>query len=270
MTKPLPRDHARDNGYFVHDHSQRGASVLVLGGTGEGRELAGQLAALGRPVISSLAGRVSAPLLPAGEVRIGGFGGVDGLTEYLRAQQFSAVVDATHPFAARITQNAATACAATGTPLLVLRRPPWTPVDGDHWTTVPDLRAAASMVSLLPADNVVLLTIGRQGVDAFAAAPQRFWLRAVDPPDAPVPAGCDLIIDRGPFTQDGELELLQRLAVDLLVTKNSGGPMTVAKLTAARILGLPVLMIERPALPGGVRVVDDVPTALAWTTRAGS
>jgi precorrin-6A/cobalt-precorrin-6A reductase len=268
MTTPIPRDHARDRGYFVHDHGQRGAAVLVLGGTGEARELAGELATLGRPVISSLAGRVSAPRLPAGEVRIGGFGGIDGLTEYLRTQQFSAVVDATHPFAARITQNAATACAATGTPLLVLRRPPWTPVDGDHWTAVPDLPAAASMVGLLPADNVVLLTVGRQGIDAFAAAPQRFWLRCVDRPARPMPAVCDLILDRGPFTQDGELELLQRLAVDLLVTKNSGGPMTVAKLTAARILGLPVLMIERPALPGGVRVVHDVPSALAWATQS--
>jgi precorrin-6A/cobalt-precorrin-6A reductase len=260
-----PRDHARNYGDFVHDHGEkRAGAVLVLGGTGEGRELAGQLAAFGRPVISSLAGRVSQPRLPAGPVRVGGFGGVDGLAEYLRAEHISAVIDATHPFAARITQNAADACAATGTALLVLRRLPWTPVDGDHWTPVGDLAAAASIVGRLPPDDVVLLTVGRQGVEAFSALLQRFWLRAVDPPDGPTPARCDLLLDRGPFTLDGELELLQRLAIDLLVTKNSGGAMTVAKLTAARTLGLPVLMVERPALPDGVQVVTDVPAALAW------
>jgi precorrin-6A/cobalt-precorrin-6A reductase len=238
--------------------------VLVLGGTSEGRELAGQLAAFGRPVISSLAGRVSEPRLPAGQVRIGGFGGVDGMAEYLREERVSAVVDATHPFAARISQNAASACAVTGTPLLVLRRPPWTPVDGDNWTAVGDLAAAASIVGRLQPDDVVLLTVGRQGIGAFTALPQRFWLRSVDPPDEPAPARCDLILDRGPFTLDGELELLQRLAIDLVVTKNSGGELTGAKLTAARTLGLPVIVVERPALPDGVQVVTDVPAALAW------
>jgi precorrin-6A/cobalt-precorrin-6A reductase len=238
--------------------------VLILGGTTEGRELAAGLELLDRAVISSLAGRVSAPRRPPGEVRTGGFGGVEGLSEYLRAERISTVVDATHPFAARITENAAIACVQTRTPLLVLRRPPWTPAAGDRWTTVPDLAAAASLVGLRPTDDVVLLTIGRQGVGAFAALPQRFWIRAVDPPDGARPARCELILDRGPFARAGELSLLQRLRVDLLVTKNSGGPMTVAKLGAARTLGLPVLMIERPRLPNAVRVVDDVPAALAW------
>jgi precorrin-6A/cobalt-precorrin-6A reductase len=239
--------------------------VLVLGGTAEGRELATTLNQAGRPVISSLAGRISSPRLPPGEVRTGGFGGVDGLADFLREQRISAVIDATHPFAARITASAVAACARTGTPLLVLRRPPWTPVDGDHWTPVPDLDAAASMVGPLPPDDVVLLTIGRQAVTAFAGLPQRFWLRAVEAPDGLLPARCELILDRGPFTLDGELELLQRLAVDVLVTKNSGGPMTVAKLGAARTLGLPVVMVERPALPAGLALVDDVAAALAWT-----
>jgi precorrin-6A/cobalt-precorrin-6A reductase len=238
--------------------------VLVLGGTAEGRELAAALQAAGRPVISSLAGRVSSPRRPAGEVRVGGFGGIDGLSDYLRSQRISAVVDATHPFAARITGNAVAACDRTGTPLLVLRRPSWTPTDGDTWTTVADLTAAAAAVRRLDPDTAVLLTIGRQGIGAFAHAPQRFWLRAVDPPDGPAPDRCELILDRGPFTLAGEVDLLRRLAIDLLVTKNSGGPMTEAKLTAARHLGLPVLLVARPALPDGVSTVADVPAALTW------
>ena len=129
---------------------------------------------------------------------------------------------------------------------------------------VKDLDAAASTIGRQPPDDVILLTTGRQGVAAFAGLPQRFWLRAVDPPDGPRPARCELILDRGPFVLDGELELLQRLAVDLLVTKNSGGALTEAKLTAARMLGLPVLMLERPPLPDGVQVVSDVPAALSW------
>jgi precorrin-6A/cobalt-precorrin-6A reductase len=238
--------------------------ILVLGGTAEGRELAAALTAAGHPVISSLAGRVSAPRRPVGEVRIGGFGGVPGLTNYLVQQQIDAVVDATHPFAARITANAVQACAGTGTPLLALQRPPWTPVDGDNWTTVPDLDAAAAELQRFNPRASVLLAIGRQGVGAFREAPQRFWLRAIDPPDDPRPARCELILDRGPFTLGGELELFRRLSIDLLVTKNSGGPMTAAKLTAARRLYLPVLVIDRPAAPEGLAAVSTVPAALTW------
>jgi precorrin-6A/cobalt-precorrin-6A reductase len=239
--------------------------VLILGGTAEGRILATELAAAGVAVVSSLAGRVSAPRLPPGEVRVGGFGGAAGLADYLAAQQISAVVDATHPFAARITANAATACAGTGTPLLVLRRPPWIATDGDRWTTVPDLPAAATTLADHGPEAAVLLTVGRQGVDAFSTAPQRFWLRAVDPPQARLPARTEVVLDRGPFTVDGELALLKRFSIDVLVTKNSGGPMTVAKLVAARALGLPVIVVDRPALPPDVQVADDVRTALEWT-----
>jgi precorrin-6A/cobalt-precorrin-6A reductase len=245
-------------------HKSRSGPVLVLGGTSEGRELAAGLVPAGRAVVSSLAGRVASPRLPPGEVRVGGFGGVDGLAEYLRAQRISAVIDATHPFAARITGNAAAACARTGTPLLVLRRPAWTPVAGDRWTTVADLPTAASSVASLDPDSRVLLTTGRQGAAVFAAAPQRFWLRSVDPPEGPRPARCELILERGPFTVDGELGLFRELAIDVLVTKNSGGPMTRAKLFAARQLGLPVLVVDRPALPDGVLVVDTVAAGLAW------
>jgi precorrin-6A/cobalt-precorrin-6A reductase len=223
-----------------------GGTVLVLGGTGEGRELADRLAGAGVRVISSLAGRVSTPRRPAGQVRTGGFGGADGLAEYLARQEISAVVDATHPFAAQITANAVTACARTGTPLLGLRRPPWVPRELDRWTAVPDLDSAAT------------------GVAAFAASGQRFWLRAVEPPDGPGPARLDLILDRGPFRVEAEIALMQRLSIDVVVTKNSGGPMTAAKLTAARELGLPVVVVDRPALPPGGRTVSTVAAALTW------
>ncbi len=240
--------------------------VLVLGGTTEGRTLATELVAAAVPVVSSLAGRVSAPRLPPGAVRVGGFGGSEGLAEYLADHRISAVVDATHPFAARITANANAACARTGTPLLVLRRAPWTAAERDRWTIVSSLPSAATELDRYDADARVLLTVGRQGVDAFALASQQLWLRSVDPPDAPLPARTELIRDRGPFTIDGELLLLRRLSIDVLVTKNSGGSMTAAKLAAARQLGLPVIVVARPPLPPGVRVVDDVPTALNWLT----
>lgn len=254
---------------MIFDNLAPPGPTLVLGGTAEGRVLATELVAAGVPVISSLAGRVATPRLPPGTVRVGGFGGPDGLAEYLAEQQISAVVDATHPFAAGITANAAAACAQTGTPLLVLRRPPWTATDGDRWTMTPDLPSAAMALANHDPDAAVLLTIGRQGVAAFSSAPQRFWLRAVDPPDGPLPARTEVILDRGPFTVEDEKLLLQRLSVEVLVTKNSGGTMTAAKLTAARELGLPVIMIERPSLPADVQVVDDVRTALTWLHPAG-
>jgi len=275
MATSGPDGRRRDHRAVTSRALDSSGPVLVLGGTAEGRELATALAVAGRAVISSLAGRVADPRLPAGEVRSGGFGGVHGLAAFIAERQVSAVVDATHPFAARITGNAVAACDVTGTPLLMLRRPAWTPSPEDDWTTVPDLAAAAGAVARRDRETAVLLTVGRQGLEAFAGAPQRFWLRAVDPPTGPRPARCELILARGPFSVDGELELLQRLAIDLLVTKNSGGPMTSAKLTAARRLGLPVLMVDRPALPasaGGRRfdVVPDVPAALAWLTHRHS
>ena len=238
--------------------------VLVLGGTGEGRELANRLTERGVPVVSSLAGRVSAPRLPRGEVRVGGFGGPDGIAKYLAAEQVSAVVDATHPFAARITGNAVAATSRTGTPLLLLRRPPWTPAAGDQWITVADLPSAATALTNFDAEARVLLTVGRQGVHAFAELPQQFWLRAVDPPEGPLPARLEVILDRGPFHLASERVLLKDLSIDVLVTKNSGGPMTAAKLVAARERGLPVIVVDRPPLPADVQVVSDVPAALDW------
>lgn len=237
--------------------------ILVLGGTTEGRELAEQCVRQGIPVVSSLAGRVSNPRRPPGPVRVGGFGGADGLATYLTQQSISAVVDATHPFAARITANAATACRRTGVPLVVLNRPAWVAEEGDTWHPVGDLTGAATVIGELTGpDGHVLLTTGRQETAPFAALPQWFWLRAVEPPEGPLPVRCRTLLARGPFRLDDEIALLRDLAIDVVVTKNSGGP-TAAKLTAARERGVPVVMVERPPLPAGVTVVADVPTALA-------
>ncbi|MFB6892265.1 cobalt-precorrin-6A reductase [Kitasatospora sp. NPDC056327] len=241
------------------------AHVLLLGGTTEARLLAAALAAdsSGLRVTSSLAGRVAEPRLPAGEVRIGGFGGPDGLAAWLRAERVTAVVDATHPFAAAMSGNAAGAAAATGVPLLALRRPGWAEVPGDRWHRVPSLDAAAALLPAL--GRRVLLTSGRQGIGAFAHLDGlHFTARSVDPPEPPLPASLDVLLDRGPFSLDGERALLRGHRIDVVVTKDSGGAATAPKLTAARELGLPVVVVERPPLPPGVPAVPDVPAALAW------
>jgi precorrin-6A/cobalt-precorrin-6A reductase len=236
--------------------------ILILGGTSEARELAAQLAAAGTDVISSLAGRVSAPRLPTGRVRIGGFGGAAGLAEYLNAEGITRVVDATHPFAATITANAATAATTAGVPLLVLRRPAW---DADpSWDTVPDIQAAAAAVRTWRGDNV-FLTTGRRDLAAFAADDRhRFLVRTVDPPDGPVPPRMTLILDRGPYTVESETRLMREHGIGLLVTKNSGGPMTEAKLRAARNLEVHVVMVARPPLPPKTEAVTTVAEAARW------
>lgn len=240
--------------------------ILILGGTGEARALAGELAS--RPelaVVSSLAGRVRAPSLPAGSVRVGGFGGVDGLAGYLRDRRVDAVVDATHPFAATITASAVAASARTGVPLLALRRPGWTPGPEDRWTWVDTLAEAAGALAGL--GERVFLTTGRLGLGEFAALDGHWFLvRSVDPPQPPVPRRMRVLLDRGPFTVDGERALLTEHRIDVLVTKDSGGQMTAAKLTAARQLRVPVVIQARPPAP-------DVPTettvvgAVRWLDR---
>jgi precorrin-6A/cobalt-precorrin-6A reductase len=239
------------------------AGVLVLGGTGEARRLAAALAR--RPdvrVVSSLAGRVTDPRLPEGEVRVGGFGGPDRLALWLREQGIQAVVDATHPFAERITASAVQATAAAGVPLLVLRRPGWTPGAGDDWHWASSLQEAAALLPGL--GRRVFLTTGRQGLPAFAGLDDLWFLiRTVDPPEPPLPYGFHLLLDRGPYTLDGELSLMRDHRVDVLVTKDSGGTMTMAKLAAARDLGLPVVVVRRPPLPE-VPSVETVEDTLAW------
>ena len=236
--------------------------ILILGGTGEARELAAELVAAGVDVLSSLAGRVRQPRLPDGPVRVGGFGGPAGLAEFLRAERITAVIDATHPFAGAITANAAQAAAQVGVPLLVLRRAEW--VATPSWDVVPDIGAAAAAVRAWPGESV-FLTTGRRDLDVFAADDRhRFLVRAVDPPDGPVPLRMTLVLDRGPYTVRGESALMREHGVGLLVTKNSGGPMTAAKLEAARDLGVRIVMVRRPPLPAGSVAVTTVAAAVRW------
>ncbi|MFJ4690309.1 cobalt-precorrin-6A reductase [Streptomyces sp. NPDC088766] len=238
------------------------AHVLVLGGTTEARELAAALAARpGVRVTSSLAGRVSRPGALVGDVRSGGFGGADGLAAWLAEHAVDAVVDATHPFAAGITANAARAATAAGRPLTVLRRPGWRPGPGDRWHPVGSLAEAAQLLPRL--GGRVLLTTGRLGLVAFAhLTGQHFVVRSVEPPAPPMPPDTELVLARGPFTVTDELALLREHRIDVLVTKDSGGAATAAKLTAARRLGLPVVVVRRPPLPEGVTAVPDVAGAL--------
>lgn len=213
--------------------------VLILGGTTEARALAGLLHPRVR-VTSSLAGRVARPRLPEGEVRIGGFGGADGLAAWLGEHAVDAVIDATHPFAERISFHAARAAATAHVPLLALRRPGWVPEEGDDWRDAGSLAEAAAALDGL--GDRVFLTTGRMGLAAFADRPEWFLIRSVDAPGAPVPARAEILLDRGPFTLDGERELLRRHRIDVLVTKDSGGTATAPKLTAAREAGVPVVI----------------------------
>lgn len=236
--------------------------ILILGGTAEARQLADALVANGIAVTSSLAGRVTNPRLPRGEVRIGGFGGATGLVEWMRVHDVRCVVDATHPFAARISEHAAAACARTGTPLLALIRPGWSERPGDRWFWVGEPAAAAEAIPAL--GSRVLLTTGRQGLAAFAGLDQTWFLiRCVDRPEPPLPPRHELLLDRGPYTLAGELGLIDAHRIDLVVTKDSGGEHTVAKLDAARQRGLPVVIVRRPARPEAQRVAT-VAAALDW------
>ncbi|OFE17847.1 precorrin-6A reductase [Humibacillus sp. DSM 29435] len=240
--------------------------VLVLGGTGEARSLAAVLVGEGWSVVSSLAGRVSAPALPVGELRTGGFGGVEGLMVYLAAEPIAAVVDATHPFAANITAHAAQAATASGVPLLRLQRPGWSThelASTFHWVdSVGEARVAAEP------HRRPFLTTGRQQLHEFAGWHDRYVLaRVVDPPDWVVPATWEVLRARGPYTHAAELDLMSSRAIDVLVTKDSGGPLTEAKLRAATDLDVAVVVVRRPALPTGLVVVDTVGAARDWLQR---
>ena len=238
--------------------------VLILGGTTEARGLAERL--VGRAdcdVISSLAGRVANPRLPTGQVRIGGFGGATGLASWIDREGIRAVIDATHPFAATISWNAAAAAAASHVPLLALRRAAWVPGEDDQWHGVASLEDAARMLPDLGRRH--FLTIGRQGVSCFADVRDAWFLvRSVDPPEEPTPPQMELLLDRGPYSMDAEIALMRARTVDTVITKNSGGEATAAKLAGARELGLPVVMLQRPATPVGVPEVSDVPGAVEW------
>ncbi|MEU1875045.1 cobalt-precorrin-6A reductase [Streptomyces sp. NPDC019793] len=253
--------------------------VLILGGTTEARRLAELLAAApagpaGRAgpvpelrVTNSLAGRVAAPRTPPGELRVGGFGGAEGLAAWLRAHTVDLLVDATHPFAGTIPFHAAHAAATARVPLLALRRPGWRRGEGDVWHEAGSLTEAAALLPGL--GRRIFLTTGRTGLAAFAQLAEPWFLvRSVDAPEAPGPPRMEVLLDRGPFTLDGERELLRRHRIDVLVTKDSGGAATAPKLTAAREAGLPVVVVRRPPVPGGVPVVAEPEQAARWVRAA--
>ncbi len=244
--------------------------VLVLGGTGEARELAGRLTQRRDvEVVSSLAGRVAAPRLPAGEVRVGGFGGASGMAQWLTSHAVDVVIDATHPFASTITEHAAEAAAQTHVALLRLHRPAWVAKEGDRWLPVASVGAAARRVAEV--GTRALLATGRQDVPAFASvADVWFLIRCIDPPAGALPPRHEVLLARGPFDLAAERELLRRHGIDVVVTKNSGGAATRAKLDAARRLGLPVVIVERPALLPGVATVSSVDAAIAWLSQGQS
>lgn len=236
--------------------------ILILGGTADASALAKLLAGDSRfqPTLS-FAGRTASPAAPPIPYRIGGFGGWEGLAAYLRAEGVRAVVDATHPFAARISANAVKAAEAAGVPLASLIRPAWARQEGDRWISVPTPEAAAE--ALGPTPRIVFLATGRLELPAFAAAPHHHYIaRVIDHPgDVALPRRLDFIYDRGPFDPAAEQRLLAERRAEVVVSKNSGGAATYGKIEAARALSLPVVMIERPDKPAG-RAVGSASEAL--------
>jgi precorrin-6A/cobalt-precorrin-6A reductase len=238
--------------------------LLILGGTGEAIELARQAVILpGLEVITTLAGRTHTPQAVAGNLRIGGFGGEAGLEAYLQAEQIDLLIDATHPFAAQISWNAAGAAMKVGIPWLMLIRPEWERLPQDDWIEVERIEAA---VMAIPAGaKRIFLTIGRQQLALFDSLTDKWCLmRSIDPPDSGIllPPG-EVLLDRGPFSLEQELKLLGDYRIDAIVSKNSGGDATYAKIIAARELGLPVVMVQRPIVPEG-DIVADVSGAIKW------
>ncbi|MER8952382.1 cobalt-precorrin-6A reductase [Mesorhizobium sp. M0833] len=224
--------------------------ILILGGTTEARQLAGKLAARADiSVMLSLAGRTENPAAQGVPVRVGGFGGAGGLAAYLRQNKIDLLIDATHPYAARISANAAEAARMTGVPIVALRRPGWEAVEGDRWMLVDTVASAVTALGSVP--RRVFLALGRQEVAAFEAAPRHHYLiRSVDPvePRLAVPDAAYLLA-RGPFHEVDERALLESRGIEVVVSKNSGGEATYGKIAAARALGVEVVMIRRPALP---------------------
>ena len=239
--------------------------MLILGGTGEAMTLAAALRDDARYAATySLAGATRTPALPGIARRIGGFGGASGLAAWLREQAIAALVDATHPYAVRISANAVAAAATTAIPLLRIGRPPWSAQPGDRWIAVEDPAAAAAALGDTP--RRVLLTIGSKTLAAFREAAQHcYWVRCIDPPEPGLlPPGATLLLARPPFALADERALLARHGIDIVVTKNSGGDATAPKLQAAREAGIEVVMIRRPDAAHAPATVPDAAAALRW------
>ena len=219
--------------------------------------------------VVSFAGRVARPLRQPLPQRVGGFGGADGLADYLRAEKITHVIDATHPFASQMSHNAVRACVKAGVPLLALTRPAWTPKDGDRWQNVPDIAGAVTALDRLPAR--VMLAVGRMHLADFAPNPQHFYLlRLVDPPVGALPfPTAEVIVDRGAFDAASDQQLMEDHRIDLVVSKNAGGTGAYAKIEAARALGLPVIMIDRPAQPKRAEATE-IAAVFDWIAHAGT
>jgi len=242
--------------------------ILILGGTTQARRLAERLGERADMAVTvSLAGRTTAPAAQGAPVRIGGFGGAEGLAQYLSTERVDALIDATHPYAAIISANAAAAAAATRVPLLALRRPPWAPLPGDRWIEVAD--AAAAVEALGEAPRRVFVTLGKTEIGTFAQAPQHYYLvRSVEPVDPPLAVPhASYVTGRGPFTESDDQALLVAYAIDVVVAKNSGGSATYGKIAAARMLSLPVILLRRPLLPE-VATVETVADVVTWLDHA--
>jgi precorrin-6A/cobalt-precorrin-6A reductase len=243
-------------------------NVLILGGTTEARELAAALSDREFATTVSLAGRTAEPAAQGVPVRVGGFGGADGLAQYLRAERVDFLIDATHPYADTISANAALAAAQTSTPILGLRRPPWVATAGDFWVEVAGSDGAVRALGRSP--RSVFLAVGRQELLPFRSAPHHHYvIRSVDPVDPPLDVPhAQYIIARGPFSEAADHELLQSFSINAIVAKNSGAEATYSKIAAARALGIPVFMFKRPAAPD-CPAVATVAEAVAWLDHAG-
>ncbi|MBS7813704.1 cobalt-precorrin-6A reductase [Roseococcus pinisoli] len=243
--------------------------LLILGGTTEARELAALLAARGADAVLSLAGRTAKPVAMPVPVRMGGFGGVEGLVAHLREAGIRVLIDATHPYAATMSRHAAEAAARLGLPFLALRRPPWQRAPGDNWTEVADARGALAALGTAP--RRVFLALGRQELAPFVEAPQHDYLiRSVDPIEPPLAVPhARYILARGPFPEAAEHALLRDARIEAIICKNSGGSATYGKIVAARALGIEVLLLRRPPLPPAPEVATAA-EAMAWLDQAGA
>ena len=237
--------------------------ALILGGTGDANQLAEALIRAKIDAVYSYAGRTKIPLPHELPTRIGGFGGAEGLADFLKAEKITHVIDATHPFAAEMSRHAVAACAATNISLIALERAPWTRATGDNWVEVADIDGAVAALPDQP--SRIFLAIGRQHIAPFVVKPQHaYLLRFVDAPEGAMPLlDAEVIVSRGPFTLGGEIDLMRSRRIEWIVARNSGGTGARAKIDAARELRLPVIMIARPKLPERLRA-DSVDEVLAW------
>ncbi|WP_271253631.1 cobalt-precorrin-6A reductase [Pseudanabaena sp. Chao 1811] len=240
--------------------------VLILGGTGDAVKLAAKLVDIPTiEVISSLAGRTKKPLALVGQFRIGGFGGAEGLANHLRENAIDYLIDATHPCAGQITVNGEIAAQLANIPHLMLVRPQWERQSGDYWIEVETVESAAKAIP--ESVKRVFITSGRQQLEPFLQRSQTYpdtWylMRSIDPPDIELP-NSKVLLDRGPFSLEQERELLREYQIEAIVSKNSGGDATYAKIIAARELGIPIVMVQRPAIPEGEKVTS-IEEAIAW------